>query len=33
VHQIEISQENRLLALSGQVGVDVKGRIVNGVED
>lgn len=32
-HQIEIINENRLLALSGQIGVDRSGKLAEGVSD
>jgi len=32
-HQIEICNENRLLVLSGQIGVDPSGNMADGVSD
>lgn len=32
-HQIELDRETRLLAVSGQIGVDLKGNMVEGVAE
>jgi len=32
-HQVELKREHRLLMVSGQVGADVRGKIVDGIEE